>query len=164
MSYYESSSSSNNGQWPTQNTWDHQVPPIRSGECDTVGSHIQCPIPDPTSARHQRTEFARRVRLLLPVRRYAPALPRLCQCPARDSPSSRHVALSIAISGVRLGVVHVLTPSEEVDRAFDNLSKSGKAYGAAGRRESQYPFFIQPFRSARQCMPGERRQLGPGAI
>ncbi|MBE3044447.1 hypothetical protein IMZ48_18135 [Candidatus Bathyarchaeota archaeon] len=33
MSYYEPS----NGQWPTQNTWDHQVPPTRSGMSNPLG-------------------------------------------------------------------------------------------------------------------------------
>ncbi|SPO00068.1 uncharacterized protein DNG_02920 [Cephalotrichum gorgonifer] len=69
MSYYESSSSSN-GQWPTnQNTWDHQVPPTRGGANG------------PTS----QDEFA------------------------------------------------FFYQFDEVDRAFDNLSKSGKSYGASGR-------------------------------
>lgn len=67
MSYYESSSS--NGQWPTQNTWDHQVPPMRSG----------------TNGPSSQDEFA------------------------------------------------FFYQFDEVDRAFDNLSKSGKTYGAAGR-------------------------------
>jgi hypothetical protein len=166
MSYYENNQQQQQQQqqqWtgnPAQNApnnWDHQTPPPRTGElvplrpglqslprpckeadqdCAFQAPRVPRPrtiLPSSTSSRVRRIPFHRNARMCFPTdiwRRRTSARPPAPRVRGQSHPLTKNVDVARTLTA---------RPSE-VDRAYENLSKNGKAYGGmGGRREYSSP-------------------------